>query len=97
MTKNKTADSSEPAIELSNGVAFSFGSLMAGDMLDAVAELGCSLEEADAFRSSMVLTWLSAGRGGYEGDFRSFVDQIPVGEVKDLVEAAAPFLGTSAA
>lgn len=82
-------------IELSNGTKFTFKGLMAGDLIDAVKQLGSSLEEAPAYESSLVLCWRAAVRGGYEGDFRSFVDQIPMNEVQEVVETATPFLGTT--
>ena len=88
-------DATSCTIELSNGATFTFSGLMAGDLIDTVKQLGCSLEEAPPYESSMVLTWRSAVRGGYDGDFRSFVDQIPMEEVKEVVEAASPFLGAS--
>jgi hypothetical protein len=77
---------------LSNGTTLVFSGIMAGDLLDAVAELGSSLEDADPFKASLVLAWRSAGRGGFEGSFREFVDVIPVAEIKEVVEAAQPFL-----
>ena len=94
-SSTKKPVSTDHSVELSNGVKFTFSGLMAGDLLDAVKQLGCSLEEADSYESSMVLTWRTAVRGGYEGDFRSFVDQIPMAEVQKVVEGAAPFLRTS--
>lgn len=84
--------SPEGALTLSTGLELTFGYLTAGDLIDAVAELGCSLEEAPAFKSSMVLTWRSAVRGGYKGSFREFVDALPMAEVQEVAEAAAPFL-----
>lgn len=79
-------------ITLSTGLELSFDELMAGDLIDAVAELGSSLEDADPFKASLVLAWRSALRAGYVGGFRDFVDAIPMAEVQEVVKAAQPFL-----
>lgn len=88
-------NSKDNTVKLSNGTKFSFAELMAGDLLDAVKELGKALEEAPAYETSMVLTWRSAVRGGFKGTFREFVDSIPMAEVQEVVKVATPFLGAS--
>lgn len=87
--------SPEGSIQLPGGTTLVFSTLMAGDLIDAVKQLGCSLEQADPFESSLVLTWRSAVRGGYEGDFRAFVDGIPMTLVQEVIKTATPFLGAS--
>jgi len=86
------SDSPANQVELSNGSKFQFGPLMAGDLLDAVQQLGQAIEAAPPYEASMVLTWRSAVRGGFQGTFREFVDAIPMQEVEAVVSAAQPFL-----
>lgn len=85
----------QDSYKLPNGITLTFTVLMAGDLIDTVKQLGTSLEEADPYESSLVLTWRSAVRGGYEGDFRSFIDQIPMSAVQEVIKTATPFLGAS--
>lgn len=94
MSKDTPAKDS---FKLPNGITLTFSTLMAGDLIDAVKQLGSSLEDADPYESSLVLTWRSAVRGGYDGDFRSFIDQIPMTVVQEVIKTATPFLGASAA
>jgi hypothetical protein len=79
-------------LTLSTGLELVFAGIMAGDLIDAVAELGTSLEDADPFKSSLTLAWRSAVRGGFKGSFREFVDQIPMVDVQEVVKSAQPFL-----
>ena len=97
MTENSEDKAPSNEVTTSTGETFKFSTLMAGDILDATKELGCSIEEAPPFECSLVLTWRSAVRGGFEGDFRAFVDSIPMTEVEQVVKTATPFLGTPAA
>ncbi len=92
MSKDAPAKDS---FKLPSGITLTFSTLMAGDLIDAVKQLGSSLEEADPYESSLVLAWRSAVRGGYEGDFRSFIDQIPMTVVQEVIKTATPFLGAS--
>lgn len=84
-------------LTLSTGLELTFSGIMAGDLIDAVAELGSSLEDADSFKASLVLSWRSASRGGYTGTFREFIDQIPMAEVQEVVQTAQPFLSAGTA
>ena len=95
MTENPDPKTSKDSFSIPGGIDLTFRPLMAGDIIDAVKQLECSLEEANPFEASLVLSWRSAVRGGFEGTYRDFIDAIPMTDVAEVVAIASPFLGSA--
>ena len=95
MQSEKNEDRPKDYYDLANGVTLRFKPLMTGDIIDAVKQLECSLEEANPFEASLVLSWRSAVRGGFEGTYREYIDSIPMTDVAEVVAIASPFLGSA--
>ncbi|KAA3609380.1 MAG: hypothetical protein DWQ01_08590 [Planctomycetota bacterium] len=83
-------------IKLSNGKELTFKKLNAWEIAlanDAVG--GSDRGQENKFKLGMALAWRSAVLGGYEKSFQVFCQEIPVDDVRFVLDEAEPFLGKS--
>lgn len=76
---------------LPNGKTIVFADLMAWDFMEVERTLGCSLEDAPGIKASCCLSWRAAVRGGYDGTFQQFCEEVPMKSMTAMTEVAKAF------
>ena len=87
----------ENSIDLGNGTTLKFAKISAWDFFEVQKELGCSIADADAFKSSVALAWRAAVAGGWDMPFKAFAEVIPIDKISEVVEKAQPFFAMGVA
>ena len=76
---------------LPNGKTIVFADLMAWDFSQVEETLGCPIEKAPGIQSSLCFAWKAATRGGYDGTFQQFCEEIPMKSMTGMIEVAKVF------